>query len=63
MPSSTPPLDLLRELREVFVADAKAFRSKEAGAWTTLEKHAIAGKAAACEHAVKRIDATLRDWA
>ena len=63
MPKATAPLDLLRQLREVFKTDAEAFRRKEASAWTRLEKQAMAGQAAACEYTVERIDATLRDWA
>lgn len=62
MAKGTPPIELLKQLREVFKADADSFRRKEATAWTRLEKQAMAGQAAACEYTVKRIDDTLRDW-
>lgn len=55
------PIDLLREFRAGFEAEARHFRG--------LEKQRSAGgaraagaKAFAAEQAVKKIDATLRDW-
>lgn len=61
MPKVTAPIDLLREFRAGFEAEAEHFRA--------LEKQRSAGgaraagaKAFAAEQAVKKIDATLRDW-
>jgi hypothetical protein len=63
MDKATAPLDLLRELRRGFEHDAKVCREKEKLALSEFEKRAIGARAYANENAVRRIDATLRDWA
>jgi hypothetical protein len=63
MCKATAPIDLLRELREVFVIDGANFRIVARDASTTGDQRAAGARAFACETAVKRIDATLRDWA
>lgn len=53
---ATPPIDLLRELRAGFEAEARHYRE-------TPNAAGAGPKAYAAEQAVKKIDATLRDWA
>lgn len=60
---ATAPLDLLRELRRAFVHEANEYRRKQENALAPLERQAAAAKAYANEQAVRKIDATLRDWA
>jgi len=59
---ATAPIDLLREFRQGFEAEAVHFRGLETQR-TGGGKRAAGAKAYAAEQAVKRIDATLRDWA
>lgn len=59
---ATAPIDLLREFRKVFEHDAGVCRQKEKLALSKFEKRAIAARAYANEQAVRKIDATLRDW-
>jgi hypothetical protein len=63
MDKATAPLDLLRELRQVFEHDAAEYRKREQIAPGPLEQQACAAKAYANETVVRKIDATLRDWA
>lgn len=67
MDKATAPLDLLRELRAGFEAEAGAFREQQrklvaAGLGRSGKEQSCGAKAFAAESAVKRIDATLRDW-
>lgn len=63
MTKAIAPIDLLRELRKGFDAEAKHFRSMESVSFSNLEMRAHSSKAYAAEQAVRKIDATLRDWA
>lgn len=58
-----PPLDLLREIRRAYEAEAKEYRRQEQLALSRIEMRALGSKAYASEQAVRKIDATLRDWA
>lgn len=62
MPSTPAPIDLLRELREGFVAEAHHFREQEQRSFSKLDQRVMGAKAFAAENAVRKIDATLRDW-
>lgn len=57
------PLDLLKELRQVFEHHAATFRKRQQATYSKLEANAAGARACACEQAIKKIDATLRDWA
>jgi hypothetical protein len=59
---ATAPLDLLREIRTGFEAEARHYRELERQA-PIREQQANGAKAYAAEQAVRKIDATLRDWA
>ena len=59
---ATAPIDLLRELRAGFEAEARHFRERQARTFDGAEKHTVGAKAFAAENAVRKIDATLRDW-
>jgi hypothetical protein len=61
MNKAMPPLDLLREIRKAFEHDATELREKEKQS-SGLEARALGLRAFAAEAAVKKIDATLRDW-
>lgn len=61
MVKATAPIDLLRELRRGFETEAKHFRELEAQR-AAGGARAAGAKAYAAEQAVKKIDATLRDW-
>lgn len=63
MTKATAPIDLLRELRTGFEAEAKHFRGLEQTRMAGGGRRAAGVKAFAAEQAVKKIDATLRDWA
>jgi hypothetical protein len=63
MDKATAPLDLLRELRQVFEHDAAEYRRQEQASLPRWEQVGLGAKAYACENAVRKIDATLRDWA
>lgn len=56
------PIDLLREIRRVFEHDAAEYRKQEQLSLSRMEQAALGAKAYACENAVRKIDATLRDW-
>ncbi len=59
------PIDLLRELRTGFEVEAGAFRKQQEAAVASglgIRALSAGAKAFAAEHAVKKIDATLRDW-
>ena len=60
--AAVPPLDLLRELRKVFEHDAAVLRRRETLALSKLEERAAGAKAYANENAVRKIDATLREY-
>jgi hypothetical protein len=62
MCKAAAPLDLLRDLRKVFVFDAFNHRKREKLALSQLEAREAAAKAYACESVVRTIDDTLRDW-
>jgi hypothetical protein len=57
---ATAPIDLLRELRRGFKMEAIHFRNEEKKPFANVR--AMGTKAYGAEQAVKRIDATLRDW-
>lgn len=57
------PIDLLRELRAGFEAEAEEFRDREQRSTTMGNERVFGAKAYVAEQAVKKIDATLRDWA
>lgn len=59
---STAPIPLLRELRRVFEHDAGEYRKREQLSLSHMEQKALGARAYACEQAVRKIDATLRDW-
>jgi hypothetical protein len=63
MDKATAPIDLLRELRRVFEYEAAEYRKKEQVSLSRLEQKSFGAKAYANEQAVRKIDATLRDWA
>ena len=63
MVKATAPIDLLREFRAGFEAEAKHFREQASRTPDRNEELAMGSKAYAAEQAVKKIDATLRDWA
>lgn len=60
---ATAPLDLLRELKNSFMHDALAYRDIERDAEVEGDRRAAGAKAYANETVVRKIDATLRDWA
>lgn len=60
---ATAPIDLLREIRQGFVVEAGHFREQQEQAARRSVKQAMGAKAFAAEHVVRKIDATLRDWA
>jgi hypothetical protein len=57
------PIDLLREIRKAYEHEAQEFRRQEQKAYSKLEQQVAGAKAFAAENAVRKIDATLRDWA
>jgi hypothetical protein len=57
------PIPLLRELRKAFEHDATEYRKREQASMSRLEQGSLGARAYACEAAVRKIDATLRDWA
>lgn len=64
MCKATPPIDLLRELRAGFEHEAGRYRDDALNQCATEgERRVLGAKAFAAEQAVKKIDATLRDWA
>lgn len=63
MCKATAPIDLLREIREGFRHEAAEYRRIEQGAFSKMEQQVAGAKAFAAENAVRKIDATLRDWA
>lgn len=63
MPGSPSPIDLLREIRKAYEHEAKEFRRQEQAAFSKIEQQVAGAKAFASENAVRKIDATLRDWA
>jgi hypothetical protein len=63
MDKAEAPIPLLRELRRVFEYDAGEYRKREQASLSTLEQKALGARAYACENVVRKIDATLRDWA
>lgn len=66
MTKAAAPIDLLRELRAGFEAEAIAFRGvqeADVSAGMRIKAQVAGAKAFAAEQAVKKIDATLRDWA
>lgn len=62
MDKATAPIDLLREFRVGFEAEAKHYREMQTRGTTIGEQRAMGAKANAAEQAVRKIDATLRDW-
>lgn len=61
---ATAPIDLLHELRAGFEAEARHYRARQETPGNSLVDNRIFGAHAfAAEQAVKKIDATLRDWA
>jgi hypothetical protein len=60
---ATAPIDLLREIRRAYEAEAAEYRRQEQLALSRFEMQALGAKAYASEQAVRKIDATLRDWA
>ena len=62
MCKATPPIDLLREFRAGFEAEAREHRQRASITPDRGEEQACGAKAFAAEQAVKKIDATLRDW-
>jgi hypothetical protein len=59
---ASAPIDLLREIRRGFVAEAGHFRQQESEATSKLDRAVFGAKAFAAENTVRKIDATLRDW-
>lgn len=59
---ATAPIDLLREFRAGFEAEARDYRDKQQRCPPGSNNVAYGSKAYAAEQAVKKIDATLRDW-
>ncbi len=62
MGKATAPIDLLREFRQGFEGEANYYRSRAAVAPDPGEEQSAGAKAFVAEQAVKKIDATLRDW-
>lgn len=62
MTKATAPIDLLREFRAGFEAEARTCRERASITPDRGEEQAMGAKAYAAEQAVKKIDATLRDW-
>lgn len=63
MSKATAPLDLLREIRQGFIAEAGEYRQRAGRTPDRGEEQACGAKAYAAETVVRKIDATLRDWA
>ena len=63
MTKATAPIDLLREFRVGFDSEARHYRDRAAKTPDPVEEQLCGAKAFAAEQAVKKIDATLRDWA
>ena len=62
MCKATAPIDLLRELRVGFETEARHYRDRAQRTPDRAEEQIAGAKAFAAESAVKKIDATLRDW-
>lgn len=63
MQKALAPIDLLREIRRGFASEAAHRRTKESISLSKVEARAEGAKAYAAEQMVRKIDATLRDWA